>query len=142
MVAPHEDLTRRVIAASMHVYNRLGSGFNEALYDRAMCVALEMQGLGFESQRSVEIFFEGASVGLYYLDFLVEGKVVVEIKALPELNSSHLAQTITYLTGTGCQVGLLINFGTSKLEWRRVFPPRRVQDHAQRRANQDFRLGS
>jgi GxxExxY protein len=128
--APHEDITRRVIGAAMHVYNKLGSGFNEALYDRAMCVALDMQQLGFESQKSVEIFFEGASVGLYYLDFLVEGKVVVELKALPELNSSHLAQTITYLTGTGCQVGLLINFGTNKLEWRRVFPPVHVQAQA------------
>src|SRR5262249_39470906 len=131
-VTPYEDITRRIIAAAMHVYNKLGSGFNEELYDRAMRVALEMQGLGFESQKTVEIFFEGAAVGLYYLDFLVEGKVVVELKALPELNSSHLAQTITYLTGTGCEVGLLINFGTSKLEWRRIFPPKRVhmQPHA------------
>ena len=128
---PHEDITRRVIAAAMHVYNKLGSGFNEELYDRAMRVALEMQGLSFEAQKTVEIFFEGAAVGLYYLDFLVEGKVVVELKALPELNSSHLAQTITYLTGTGCQVGQLINFGTSKLEWRRVFPPRHVQAQPQ-----------
>ena len=70
-------------------------------------------------------------MGLYYLDFLVEGKVVVELKALPELNSSHLAQTITYLTGTGCPVGLLINFGTSKLEWRRVLPPKHVQAQQQ-----------
>jgi GxxExxY protein len=129
--APHEDLTHRIIAAAMHVYNKLGSGFNEALYDRAMHVALEMQGLGFEPQKAVEIFFEGAAVGLYYLDFLVEGKVVVELKALPELNSSHLAQTITYLTGTGCRVGLLINFGTSKLEWRRVYPPKRIQAQQQ-----------
>lgn len=124
---PHEKLTYRIIGAAMHVYNKLGSGFNEELYDRAMRVALEMQGLGFESQKVVEIFFEGAAVGLYYLDFLVEGKVVVELKALPELNSSHLAQTITYLTGTGCQIGLLINFGTSELKWCRVFPPNRIQ---------------
>ena len=129
--APHEDLTYRIVAAAMHVHNKLGSGFNEALYDRAMHVALEMQGLGFEPQKAVEIFFEDAAVGLYYLDFLVEGKVVVELKALPELNSSHLAQTITYLTGTGCRVGLLINFGTSKLEWRRVYPPKHVQAQQQ-----------
>jgi GxxExxY protein len=125
--APYENITHRIIAAAMHVYNKLGSGFNEELYDRAMRVALEMQGLGFESQKAVDIYFEGTAVGLYYLDFLVEGVVVVELKALPELNSSHLGQTITYLTGTGCLVGLLINFGTSKLEWRRVFPPKRVQ---------------
>jgi GxxExxY protein len=128
---PHEDISRRIIGAAMHVYNKLGSGFNEELYDRAMRVALEMQGLGFESQKTVEIYFEGAAVGLYYLDFLVEGKVVVELKALPELNSSHLAQTITYLAGTGCQIGLLINFGTSELKWRRVFPPRHVQAQPQ-----------
>src|SRR5215216_627631 len=93
-VVPHQEITRRIIAAALHVYHTLGSGFNEELYDRAMRVALEKQGLSFESQKTVEIFFEDAAVGLYYLDFLVEGKVVVEIKALPELNSSHLAQTI------------------------------------------------
>ena len=123
----------------MHVYNKLGSRFNEALYDRAMRVALEMQGLGFESQKAVDIYFEGTAVGLYYLDFLVEGVVVVELKALPELNSSHLGQTITYLTGTGCQVGLLINFGTSRLEWRRVFPPKRVQAQPQTVARRQSR---
>lgn len=128
---PHEKLTYQIIGAAMRVYNKLGSGFNEELYDRAMRVALEMRGLGFESQKVVEIFFEGAAVGLYYLDFLVEGKVVVELKALPELNSSHLAQTITYLTGTGCRIGLLINFGTSELKWRRVFPPNHIQAQPQ-----------
>ena len=111
--APYQDITHRIIAA--------------------MSVALEMQGLGFESQKAVEIFFEDAAVGLYYLDYLVEHTVVVELKALSELNSSHLAQTITYLTGTGCRVGLLINFGTSKLEWRRVFPPQHVQAHIRAR---------
>ncbi len=124
---PHENITHRVIGAAFAVYNTLGSGFNEAIYDRAMRAALEKQGLAFESQKAVEIFFEGTAVGLFYLDFLVEEKVVVEIKALPELNSSHLAQTITYLTATGCYVALLINFGTNRLEWRRVLPPRHVQ---------------
>src|SRR5262245_45933055 len=129
---PYHHTTRRIIAAAMHVYNKLGSGFNEKVYDHAMRVALTLQGLGFESQKAVEIFFERTAVGLYYLDFLVESCVVVELKALPELNSSHLAQAVTYLTGTGCPVGLLINFGTSKLEWRRVLPPKRVQ---QRKSN-------
>jgi GxxExxY protein len=124
---PHQNVTGRIIVASMHVYNTLGSGFNEAVYDKAMSVALEMQGLAFESQKPVEVFFEGVAVGLYYLDFLVEQCVVLELKALPELTSSHLAQTITYLTSTGSSVGLLVNFGTSKLEWRRVLPPKRIQ---------------
>jgi GxxExxY protein len=128
---PHEDITYRIIAAAIYVHNKLGSGFKEEVYDRAMRVALEIQNLSFESQKAVDIYFEGTAVGLFYLDFLVEGKVVVELKALPELTSSHLGQTITYLTGTGCSVGLLINFGTSKLEWRRVFPPRHVQNQPQ-----------
>jgi GxxExxY protein len=135
----HEDITYRIIAAAIHVHNKLGSGFKEEVYDRAMRVALGMQNLGFESQKAVDIYFEDTAVGLFYLDFLVKGKVVVELKALPELTSSHFGQTITYLTSTGCEVGLLINFGVSKLEWRRVLPPKHVQEQSQTVARRQTR---
>jgi GxxExxY protein len=124
---PHQDITHKIIAAALNVYDVLGSGFNEAIYDRAMGIALQKQMLGFESQRPVDIYFEGTAVGLYYLDYLVEEKVVLELKAVAELTSSHLAQAISYLVATRSNVGLLVNFGAGKLEWRRVLPPLRAR---------------
>lgn len=129
---PHQDITHKIIAAALNVYDVLGSGFNEAIYDKAMSVALQKQLLSFESQKPVDIHFEGTAVGLYYLDYFVEEAVVLELKAVTELTSGHLAQTISYLTATRSRVGLLINFGAGKLEWRRVLPPTRI---SQRWAN-------
>jgi GxxExxY protein len=126
-VTLHEHITHRIIGAAMRVYNTLGSGFNEQIYDKAMAVALQGADLSFESQKPVEIFFEGTTVGLYYLDYLVESCIVVELKAISELNNHHLAQAVTYLKATSCPIALLINFGTDKLQWKRVLPPYRIQ---------------
>lgn len=127
--APHEDITYKIIDVAMAVHRRLGPGYKEDVYQRALGAELGEYRLSYEAPRSIEVYDEGSLVGLYYLDFLVEDKVVVEIKALSGLDNSHIAQVITYLTATGLPVGLLINFGQRSLEWRRILPPKKVIEH-------------
>ena len=125
---PLEDLTYQVIGAAMRVHNRLGPGLKEAAYQKGLSLEMEASGLSFEAERPVEIFLDGASVGLLYLDHLVEGQLIVEEKALSHLlTREEIAQVITYLCATGLQVGLLINFGRGRLEYKRIFPPKDVE---------------
>ncbi|MDZ4278810.1 MAG: GxxExxY protein [Dehalococcoidia bacterium] len=124
---PHEDLTYKVIGCAMRVHNALGPGLKEAVYQRALSLELEKAGLSFEAERSVEIFLDDTSIGLLYLDHLVEERVVVEEKALSYmLTDEEIAQVITYLCATKLDVGLLLNFGRGRLEYKRIFPPKDV----------------
>ena len=125
---PHQDLTYEIIGAAMEVHSELGPGYNEEIYQKALEIELRNRKVQFEPQKSVEIKFKGEMVGLKLLDFLVEDKVVVEIKALSQLDSDHEAQLISYLKATGSEVGLLINFGTKKLEYKRILPPVKVKE--------------
>ena len=126
---PHEDLTYRVIGCAMSVHNLLGPGLREGHYQRALSAEMEKAGLSFEEERPVEIFADGTSVGLLYLDHLVEGAVVVEVKALRhKLTNDEIGQVITYLAATGLQVGLLLNFAGTSLEYRRILPPQKLDD--------------
>lgn len=123
-----EDLTYEVIGAAMRAHNKLGPGLKEAAYQRALSLEMEAAGLSFERERSVEIFLDGVSIGLLYLDHLVEGQLVVEEKAVSHLlTQEEIAQVITYLCATGLQVGLLLNFGRRRLEYKRILPPKDVQ---------------
>ena len=132
--APHGDITYKVIGAAIQVHNRLGPGHPEEVYQKAMEVALPEAGLSFEPQRPVEVFMDGTALALYYLDLLVEGQVVVEIKAKSEqMSGDDQWQVIKYLTATDCLVALWINFGRERLEYHRLFPPKRVTDHRQQR---------
>ena len=127
-----DALTYRVIGLAMAVHRDRGPGYREDTYQRDLELALEQAKLTCEPQKLLEVHDSdegGALVGYYVPDFIVEGKVVVEIKALSGLDNSHLAQVIGYLVVTGCPVGLLINFGQRSLEWRRILPPRKITDH-------------
>jgi GxxExxY protein len=125
---PLEDLTFGVIGAAMRVHNKLGPGLKEAAYQKALSLEMEAAGLSFEAERPVEVFLDGTSVGLLYLDHLVEGQLVVEEKAFSHLlTKEEVAQVITYLCATGLQVGLLRNFGRRRLEYKRIFPPKNVE---------------
>ncbi len=111
----------------MKVHNQLGPGLREVVYHRALSISMEEAGLSFEDEKPVEVVFDDARVGLFYLDHLVEGSVVVEEKALSHLlTSEEVAQVITYLAATGLQVGLLLNFGRRYLEHKRVLPPQKL----------------
>ena len=125
---PLEGLSYRVIGAAMRVHNALGPGLKESAYQKALSLEMEKAGLSFEAERPVEIFPDGVSIGLLYLDHLVEGQLIVEEKAFSHLvTREELAQVITYLCATGLKVGLLINFGRRRLEYKRIFPPRNVE---------------
>jgi GxxExxY protein len=121
--ATGNDLTYRVIGAAMTVHNALGPGYKEEVYERALGVELAKQGIAARSQAPIEVYHEGVLVALFYLDLFVEGQVVVEVKAFShQLTNDELAQVINYLKASSAPVGLLLNFGRRKLEYRRVFP--------------------
>ena len=102
------------------MHSILGTGFQEVVYQRALGYEMERRGLSFAREWEVPIFYKQRQVGTRRVDFLVDGKVVVELKAISGLESVHLAQAINYLEAFGLEVGLLLNFGAAKLEFRRV----------------------
>ena len=125
---PLEDLTFRVIGAAMRVHNAIGPGLKEAVYQKALSLEMEKVGLSFEAEKPVTISVDGIEIGLLYLDHLVEGQLVVEEKAFSHLlTQEEIAQVITYLCATGLNVGLLLNFGRGRLEYKRIFPPKNVE---------------
>lgn len=115
----HGDLTRSIIACAFEVINELGSGFLESVYEKALALALTQAGLTVECQKQIEVTFRGKNVGIFYADLLVEDKVIIELKAMKAILPEHQAQIINYLNATGIEVGLLINFGNPKLEFKR-----------------------
>lgn len=123
---PHEDLIYRIIGAAMAVHRRIGPGEKEAIYQRALEEELAQEGLGFEAEKNIPVYDGDRLLGFCIPDFIVEGKVIVEIKAFATLHQKYLGQVITYLNHMGLFVGLLINFGERSLRWRRVFPSPQV----------------
>ncbi len=119
---PHGELTERILGVAIQVSRELGSGFLESVYERAFALALSQEGLAVETQVHLEVHFRGEIVGRFLADMLVEGKVLLELKAVEHLLPEHQAQTINYLKATGIPVGLLLNFGTPKLTWKRLHP--------------------
>jgi GxxExxY protein len=115
----HEDLTGAILGCAFEVINELGAGFLESVYERAMLVAIEQKGLQVQAQRPIEVRFRERSVGEFYADLFVEQKVIVELKAVKAIAPEHQAQVINYLNATGIEVGLLINFGNPRLEYKR-----------------------
>ena len=115
----HRGLTHSIIGCAFEVVNELGSGFLESVYENAMVIALSEAGISVETQIPIRVSFRGKSVGDYYADVIVEKKVLVELKAVKELAAEHEAQVINYLNATGIEVGLLINFGNPKLDYKR-----------------------
>ena len=123
---PEQELTYAIIGCAMHVHNALGPGLKEVHYHRAMSLEMERGGLSFEHEKCIEMEIDGAFVGLLYLDHLVAGTVIVEEKALPHLlTQEEVAQVVTYLAATGLRVGVLLNFGRQRLEYRRILPPKK-----------------
>ena len=120
MSYPFEPLSGRIIHAAISVHRALGPGFLESIYHSAMRVALKREGIDFENEAEVRIFYGGTEVGVHYLDLLVERQIVVELKAVRELEEVHFAQVRSYLRATGLRVGLLLNFNAPTLVSKRV----------------------
>jgi GxxExxY protein len=117
------ELTGKVIGCAMEVHKVLGNGFQEVIYQRALAIEMESQGLGFSREFEIPIFYKDAEIGSRRVDFLIENKVMLEIKAIITLEDVHLAQAINYLEAYKLEVGLLINFGSKSLEFKRVMKP-------------------
>ena len=115
-----EDLTRSIIGCAFSVSNELGCGFLESVYEKAMVVALNAQGIAVQVQAPINVYFRREVVGVFFADLLVEHQVIIELKAVKALSPEHQAQVINYLQATGIEVGLLLNFGRPRLEYRRL----------------------
>lgn len=116
----YSDLTEKIIGASMKVHRYFGNGFQEVIYQRCLEIELKALGLKFDREKEQNIFYEGVYVGKRRVDFLIENKVLVELKAIVKLENVHLAQAINYLEAFNLEVGLLINFGATSLQYRRL----------------------
>lgn len=116
----YEDITRIVIGCAFEVIKELGAGFVESVYEKSLTVCLREKGLTLEVQHPIKVFFRGQCVGEFIADLFVDGKIIVELKAVKSLAPEHSAQLINYLNATGVQVGLMINFGNQKLEYKRL----------------------
>lgn len=117
---PESDLTEKIIQASIEVQKNLGHGFLESIYENALVVELEKMGFKYEKQKPVEIFYKNVKVGEHRVDLIVENRVIIELKAISDFEQIHRAQIISYLTATGLRIGLLINFGKTKIDVDRI----------------------
>jgi GxxExxY protein len=116
----YKELTFAVIGAAMEVHGILGPGFLEAVYQVAVERELTLRGIPFQKQVKLPVIYKDVLVGEYVADFILDGKLIVEIKAVSNFNSQHQAQAMHYLAATGLRLALLLNFGTGSLEHRRV----------------------
>lgn len=116
----YSDLTGKVIGAAMEAHKILGNGFQEVIYQRALAIELENQEISFAREQEMKIEYKGKDIGTRRVDFFVENKVIVEIKAVIQLEDAHLAQAINYLEAYNLEIGLLINFRAKSLEFKRV----------------------
>lgn len=107
----HEEITSKIIKAFYKVYNTLGYGFMEKVYENALLIELNKEGFSVEQQKLIKVYYEGEVVGDYYADIFVEDLVILELKACESLHDAHKSQLINYLKATGKEVGLLLNFG-------------------------------
>jgi len=116
----YEDITYKIIACAMEVHRKLGPGYPEYIYHRTIMIEFRLQNVRFEEEYDIRIHYKGEQVGVRRVDFLVEKIIPVEIKAATELSDINIAQAKNYLEASGIEIGLLINFGSSSLEFKRM----------------------
>ena len=116
----HQELTNKILKACYIVHNELGCGFFEKVYQEALAIQMTEMGIPFEREKQLPITYHGKVINCeYFADFVVDNKVIVELKAVTEMSTVFEAQTINYLKATGIKVGLLINFGVTQLQIKR-----------------------
>ena len=120
---PESELTGKIIGCAMEVHKILGNGFQEVIYQRALAIEMNRQGLDYSREHEMEISYKEENIGTRRVDFFVEGKIMVELKAIILLEDVHLAQAINYLEAYNMDIGLLINFGSRSLQFKRVMKP-------------------
>ena len=117
---PQSELTGKIIGCAMEVHKILGNGFQEVVYQRAMAIEMARQDLAYSREHEMQIYYKGQEIGTRRVDFFVAGIVMVELKAITQIDDVHIAQAINYLEAYGLEIGLLLNFGAKSLEVRRV----------------------
>ena len=117
---PSKELTKEIIGVAMEVHSQLGSGFLESVYEEAMVVEFGLRAINCERQKTLDVFYKERKVKQFICDFLVNGEVLVELKAIKTLTDVEMAQVLNYLRATGLRLGLLFNFGAKSLEWKRI----------------------
>ena len=115
-----QELTYAINGAAMEVHRILGPGFLEAVYQLALEHELTLRGIPFEPRKELPVAYKGQAVGLYIADIVVDGKIILELKAMSALNKAHEAQAHNYLAATGLRLAILINFGAPSLQWKRI----------------------
>jgi len=116
----YSDLTAKIIGCALEVHKGLGNGFQEVIYQRALEFEFQLQKIPYSREHEMKIFYKGREIGLRRVDFLVNGIISVELKAVIQLENVHFAQAINYLEAYNLEVGLLINFGAKSLDFKRL----------------------
>ena len=116
----HEDLTYKIIGCAMEVHKHMGNGFQELVYQKALAIEMQMQGIEFTREYEMPLTYKGYDVGTRRVDFFVEKMIMVEIKAIINLEDVHLAQAMNYVEAYNLEIGLLINFGAKSMQHKRV----------------------
>ena len=115
-----DELSHRVINAALEVHTRLGPGFLESLYEKALMIELRKRNIAYECQKSITVKYDGEIIGTHVLDSIIEGQIILELKACRAFEKIHFSQLISYLKATGLKIGLLLNFGAPVLQIKRL----------------------
>ena len=131
----HSEITKKIIGCAMKVHSTLGNGFQELIYQRSLAIEMKKQGLEFEREKEMPVMYEEFQVGTRRVDFFVENKVMLEIKALTSIEQVHLAQALNYLEAYKIEIGLLINFGATSLQFKRLTIEKKLHAKNQNQQN-------
>ncbi len=119
-----QNLTHEIVGAAMEVHHHLGNGFQEVVYQSALAIELSFRNIEFEREKEMFLEYKSHDIGTRRVDFLIEDRIMREIKAVVQLEDVHLAQVINYLEAYGLEIGSLINFGNTSLQFKRVMKPK------------------
>lgn len=115
----HEELTQKIIGCAYKVYNAMGYGYLESIYEKCLMIELRKAGLKAKEQEPIKVFYDGENVGDFVADIIVEDTVILELKSVRRIINAHEVQLVNYLTATGKEVGLILNFGEAKVDVKR-----------------------
>ena len=115
-----KDLSYKIVGLAMKVHGELGCGFLEKVYENALMLMFKKERIEAEQQAPVHVMFQGQSIGEYYADILVEGKIILEVKTVDQIIGVHISQVINYFKATGLKLGIILNFGKESFEYKRV----------------------
>ena len=124
----HKELTYKIIGCAMEVHKQLGNGFQEVIYQRAFAIEMTSRGISYSREHEMQINYKGHHIGTRRVDFFVEDLIMVEIKAVIDLQDVHLAQAMNYVEASHLEIGLLINFGSKSLQHKRVHNNNKIKE--------------